>query len=70
MVESVLNKIPRRDSRLAIILKRSFHQGGFPVNIVNTLELPALLSSPCTGEVDGGHKKVEDTVTFPSKGIL
>lgn len=29
VVESVLNTIARRDSRLATILKRNFHQGGF-----------------------------------------
>ena len=44
-VESVLNKIARRDSRLATILKRSFHQVGFPVN---TLELPVLLQKGLT----------------------
>ena len=28
------------------------------------------INTPCAGEVDRGHKMGEDTVTFPSKGIL
>ena len=28
------------------------------------------INSPCACEVDRGHKIGEDTVTFPSKGIL
>ena len=30
--ESVFNKIAAINSRLATLLKRSFHQGAFPVN--------------------------------------
>ena len=41
VVESVLDKIAGRDSRSATILKRSFHQGSFPIN---TSEFLAILT--------------------------
>ena len=45
VLESVFNEIPEINSRLASLMKKSFHQKHLPLNI---LELPALLQEDVT----------------------